>query len=749
MKRKKIAILGGGIASLTTAFELTSQSGWDSLYEITIYQKGWRLGGKCATGRNIEVRENIEPDYRIQEHGLHIFFGFYENAFRIMKECYDELGSQGPFQTVEDAFKPHNYIVLEEKINGNWKNIDLNFAPNDLLPWEGHKNVNTIWQHIRTTIKFTFDIFEQATSIAKSSSSQNWLEKIARQTEIAGDIFEAFSAEVLIAIPEEIIESFLRQPERLSESNLEDLEVFSNSTFLKLVYDLVDTTIERNIQPKQEEKKLIFKLIDKFTERFNRLIEREIASNDELVWRFNLIDLALTNLRGIFRDGVLESRCLDDLEDIDYREWLRRNGAREATLNCAFVRVLYELVYGFSKGNIADPQLATGTALRILTTVIFQYNGAIMWKMQSGMAETVITPMYKVLQRRGVKFEFFESVKQLHLDRDKKSIAQISIDKQVNLKKEIYNPLIEVKGLSCWPDRPLYEQIVDSEAQKLKDEKIDLESFWTSWQNVEQIRLEAGKDFDIVVLGISLASLPCICGELIEAQKKWHDMVNKIETVNTIGGQIWLKPTLKQSGWQSSSPVLGSYYEPLSVYADMSETIPTENWSSDYYPYNAAYFTGVFSDPGIPTRDDYNFPQRVQQKADAQAIKFLENQIGHLWPDATTRENPSGLNWDLVIDYDNNVQGAKRFKSQYWRVNINPSERYVLSIPGSSKYRLKTDESGFDNLYLVGDWIDNGYNSGCVEATVMSSLQCTRSILKQCFNLKYSQEIYNEGDCWL
>ena len=51
---KKIAILGGGIGSLTTAFALTSRRNWREHYEITVYQMGWRLGGKGASGRNGE-----------------------------------------------------------------------------------------------------------------------------------------------------------------------------------------------------------------------------------------------------------------------------------------------------------------------------------------------------------------------------------------------------------------------------------------------------------------------------------------------------------------------------------------------------------------------------------------------------------------------------------------------------------------------------------------------------------------------
>ena len=48
---KKIAILGGGIAGLTTALHLSATPELRAQHEITIYQMGWRLGGKCATGR--------------------------------------------------------------------------------------------------------------------------------------------------------------------------------------------------------------------------------------------------------------------------------------------------------------------------------------------------------------------------------------------------------------------------------------------------------------------------------------------------------------------------------------------------------------------------------------------------------------------------------------------------------------------------------------------------------------------------
>src|SRR5262245_37020619 len=116
LRKRSIAILGGGIAGLTAAFEITDERDWQSKYDVTIYQMGWRLGGKGASGRNADVYE------RIEEHGLHLFFGFYENASRLLRRCYAELGRPpgSPLAEWTDAFKPHHDVVFEECVDGKW-----------------------------------------------------------------------------------------------------------------------------------------------------------------------------------------------------------------------------------------------------------------------------------------------------------------------------------------------------------------------------------------------------------------------------------------------------------------------------------------------------------------------------------------------------------------------------------------------------------------------------------------------------
>src|SRR6516165_6080275 len=119
MPKKKIAILGGGVGAMTTALELTNVPGWQDNYEITVYQLGWRLGGKGASGRALDDHD------RIEEHGLHLWMGFYENAFHMIRTAYEychqnNLMPGGIFQSYKDAFAPMDFTSVTELFDNQW-----------------------------------------------------------------------------------------------------------------------------------------------------------------------------------------------------------------------------------------------------------------------------------------------------------------------------------------------------------------------------------------------------------------------------------------------------------------------------------------------------------------------------------------------------------------------------------------------------------------------------------------------------
>src|SRR5687768_14364083 len=126
--RQKVAILGGGMGGLTTAFELTNQPDWQERFDITVYQLGWRLGGKCASSRG--------DNARIEEHGIHGFVGSYFNALPMMKDVYEELGRKPgqPLASFDEAFIPSNFAMMWEFRNGGLKPWPTRFPPNTASP---------------------------------------------------------------------------------------------------------------------------------------------------------------------------------------------------------------------------------------------------------------------------------------------------------------------------------------------------------------------------------------------------------------------------------------------------------------------------------------------------------------------------------------------------------------------------------------------------------------------------------------
>jgi len=64
----------------------------------------------------------------------------------------------------------------------------------------------------------------------------------------------------------------------------------------------------------------------------------------------------------------------------------------------------------------------------------FAYAGAFAWLFEAGTGETVIAPLYEVLKKRGVKFEFFHKVESLHLNTEGTAVESVRFGVQAKLK---------------------------------------------------------------------------------------------------------------------------------------------------------------------------------------------------------------------------------------------------------------------------------------------------------------------------
>ena len=687
---KRLAVLGGGIASLSAAFQLTQEANWKEKYEITLYQMGWRLGGKGASGRNPEIAD------RIEEHGLHVWFGCYDNAFSLLRACYEELGRPvgSPLATLEEAFEPAHSFVGMEKIGEEWIKWPIGFPSNEKQPGT-KEELPSAWGYISMMLKQMMEgvigahIKNAFGTLPFEPEEQKWFR----------DLFEDFL-------------TFFSQFLKFAGVKLSNLSIYDFVEYMEGA--LAEIEANRNFSF------LVFGL-EKMKDWMWKECKEKVKESHNIRRTWIMFDLITANILGMIKDGVVENG-FEVIDNMDYREWVAKHAMTpELTADCSVVQAFYSVIFAGHKQHSFE----AGTALKGALRIAFTYKGAYFYRMNAGMGDVVFTPLYEVLKRRGVKFRFFHKVKNLGLGPDN-TINRIEIDRQASPIEKEYKPLYTVKGLACWPSVPLYDSLV--EGDELRKRKVNLESEWSDWEPVERISLKLGQDFDEVLLGISVAGLKKTCLELIAANPAWKAMVENIATTPTQAVQLWLKPNIEGLGWpyrHQGRPLAGTFQQPLDTNADLSNLIQRENWPPEAQPGHIAYLCGKLNVDPVAGEKDPDFPAKVLEQVHQNAKRYLENLSFHFWPKA---QNTDGsFRWSLLNSLDP-IAGPNNLKSQYLRANIDPSELYVLSEAGSSAYRLKQDASGFSNLFLTGDWTDTGFNVGCIEAAVMSGLQGARAV---------------------
>jgi uncharacterized protein with NAD-binding domain and iron-sulfur cluster len=689
-QRTKVAVLGGGVGGMTAAFELTATPELRDRFEVTVHQLGWRNGGKGASGRNAALAD------RIEEHGLHVWFGFYDNAFRLMRDAYEELGRPPgtPLATFEDAFKACDELVLYDRQGSGWHGFRFDCPRNLLRPGDVGE-LPTFWEMAATACRWALggwrSLRERRTDLAaldgRPDLIPDWFE------DLAGDV-----ARDLLELPVDVAERLLGVAERLAS--------------------LRAGHTNHSVAQQAAQPLLLVKLLEAFREwLWTAVVARRHQDDPDLRFFFTLVDAGVSTVAGIVKDGVLE-HGFDVVNDEDWAAWLRRHGAREVTLGrtpaerSPVLRAVYDVAFAYPNGDIDAADCAAGTATNDLLRLVFSYRGSIMYKMQAGMGDVVFAPLYELLKRRGVRFEFFHAITALHPGGN--GVDAIDVVRQAELAAGLdeYDPVLPVKGLPCWPSAPRWDQLEPAARG------VDFEAELNPLDRPART-LERGRDFDEVVLGIPVGALPDICGELIARDERFRRGIESAATVRTQAFQLWANRTAADLGWAyDENSVAGCYVEPLDTYCDMTHLLPREAWLPGDGVRTIGYFCGVLDDRVSET------PKQATARVKQNAIEFVERDLGSLWQRGG---NGGAFDWDVLVDRAGGT-GAARFDGQYWRANVTPSERYVLTPAGSVQHRLPSGDSGFSNLKLAGDWTRNGIDGGCVEAAVISGIEAARAI---------------------
>jgi uncharacterized protein with NAD-binding domain and iron-sulfur cluster len=694
----RVAIVGGGCAALTTAFELTRPE-HRGRYEVTLYQMGWRLGGKGASGRGVAGR--------IEEHGLHLWLGYYENAFRLIRECYDERRAMLPdcrFADWRDAFTPAPDVGVTDRTGEGWEVWLAHFPPSSGTPGDPITDSDpfTMSAYLRQTVRLVGELLRSA-----------YATRTGGGTPAAAPAAAGLGPDAVITAADALL-----RYGRLATT----AAVFEATDILRQTVEQFFPHLFLNGAATP------LRLIDAIAAESRRQLERLVEDDGELRRVWCVIDLTLAILRGATVHRLaLDPRGFDAINKYDFREWVRMHGASEQTLDSGFVRGLYDLAFAYEGGDVERPRLAAGAALRGTMRMFFTYRGALFWRMNAGMGDVVFAPLYQVLRQRGVRFEFFHRLADVKLappvPGEPSSVESLEFDVQALVKGGgEYQPLVEVHGVPSWPAAPDFSQLV--KGKTLQREGRSFEAIYEN-RNAGSKTIRVTTDFDFVVLGIPVAAIPHAAADLLAREPRWRQMVRHLKTVPTQSFQVWLEPDMHELGWERPPVNLSGFVEPFDTWADMSHLTAEEQWPGPVR--SVGYFCSVLSDTAPEDGVTREFHEGELERVRANAVSFLNEHVQALWPRAV---GPAGgFRWEALATA-NGAQpvGEERFDCQHWAANVNPTDRYVLSVPGSIEYRLSPLDMTFDNLTIAGDWTASGLDLGCIESAVMSGMLAANAL---------------------
>ncbi|MFL5859933.1 MAG: NAD(P)-binding protein [Solirubrobacteraceae bacterium] len=682
-RRIKVAVLGGGCGGLATAWALTATPALRERFEVTVYERSWQLGGKGASGR-APLRANGHTGYRIQEHGLHVWFGFYAHAFRMLRGAYEEAGLATGADWWRVAFERCDAVSLyEQRPDRTWIRQPVR------LPRRGGADAGPpivprqllLGRVLARTIRLL------ATGVRAELGTPTASRGARRDGEEAG------GAAIAAAATLDVIAAELGP----LESNItlaDDEPVGAAWRGHPAGRDAIGAPTRNAVL-----ERLLGELSGHVGD-LRRQVHQGHVTDRARFWR-GVLELASAALTGIVRDGVLW-RGLGTVDEEDLRRWLVRHGASVETVRSSPVlQGLYDLTFAYRGGDKRCPSLAAGKGVQSLLMMV-NYEGSFMWRMRAGMGDVVFAPLYLALRRRGVSFQFFTEVTGLRVVAGDSAVTAIDIRRVAAVRRgaDAYEPIERLGGWWCWPAAPDGAQLMGGAAPGET--------------------LTRGDDFDEVVLAIPVGALAAISEELMQANPRFKMMIDRAETVRTQGLQLWLNRTIDElrgvRATDGLDPPATAFAEPFDTYCDMSHLLEVEGSSGHGAPQAVAYFCAVL--PDTPASDTAHRSVREG------ARRYLERDIASVWPVAV---KDGTFDWDVLFDPEDRV-GRDRLAAQYLRANVDASDRYVTTPAGSVAARLDPGDSGFENLVLAGDWTHSGIDGGCVEAAVISGERAAEAL---------------------
>lgn len=691
---RRIAVVGGGPAALATAYELSAPA-LNGEFEIDVYTLGWRLGGKCASSRNLAKRG------RNEEHGLHILGGFYHNVFQQLEPLYKEWNAIPGQITIPwaKALKPHDSFTLLQPKGANWNAARVRLPRNGLKP--GHNpdplTMKTIMARILDWIGAS--LF----NLSGRGSTTDWINLVGDE---AAGVAPSAAA---------IAEAKLNLDQMLSPMALSMMA----ADFQRLALEARELVTEGSPQHTE--------VMTRLSELQALLQSGRFKSGVRNLDLFGALEFFTVLGLGIARDNLL-TRGFDAINNEEASDWLARHGASPNAIACPLFQAGYHYAFAYTDGIEKGKGIAAGAGIRGILKMVFTYHGAVFFHMNGGMGEIFVTPYYDVLKKRGVRFHFFHRLEDIELDQaGTVSKLQFAIQAKCEAGSASYDPVVDYQCADgskrrVWPEGPLTSQLTAE--SKTAISKKDLEAWFDGKGLAEPRTLERGKDFEIVVLATNVSTLRYTARRLADKLPRWKTMLEKAADTPTIAAQIWRSDhTVDYRGWIQDK-LFTAYELPHSTWAEMNFQLAYEQPdAAGKKPNSVSYLCGPVPRPPNPA--DPNLPAAEARRAFDLTRKWLADHAGRAFPG---------------IIHNGKYDPAKEFEEIFARINSDPVSLYVTTPPGSVDARLRPKGSGVPGLFLAGDWTRNNFDLGAVEVAVQSARLCAKEISG------YPEHVYGDSD---
>jgi uncharacterized protein with NAD-binding domain and iron-sulfur cluster len=580
----RVAIVGGGFAGIAAAWSLSQQKDSEGKsYEVHVYEKSWRLGGKAASTR--------DEDGSIRTNSLQVWLGFFENAFRMMRQCYAEVETYGwgpgrpeplVYGRMEDAFFPEPNVGAgvgqTSKPPRDWAVWSAYLPPAKGLPGE---------------------------SLDEDSNPFTLASYLLRSFELLKTLMLS-----VIRTPNQDPPGVPRPDDRSTSDQILNFDYnVDGTTSLQLMIERTATLLRAGSLTGAAAWLQAVTILEVWLQDFNlgivgadsaltlmdavatqtrKLLRDFVGIDPDIRTKTEIIDMVLTIAVGLFRDRVmLDDNGLDSINQFDFREWLQRHGATKESLDSRFLTAVYDLSFAYADGDKTRPTLAAGVALRVLVRAFFTYRGSMFWRLRSGMGEAVFAPLYKVLKstdRKVLKSPNREVLKSRNPEmNDEKplpvrfhflhELTGVHFD-ALNGKRYISSLEFKIPGPSATVDR-------------LSRRALDDLGFWPDSPvrfdgatGPRKRTLELGTHFDQVIISIgrddfSEACLPDDRDPKLKAE--WTRTCDNVKTIATKSAQARLDRNLESLGWYLGSGIVTALGLSFDTWVDMTPSLATES----------------------------------------------------------------------------------------------------------------------------------------------------------------------------